>query len=587
MDFILIGGLEEQIKKTFKQTGDKLNKKVEEINDKKQQLNAETEVLLVDINGLIDNLSDKYIKIKNLEKNIKKDKLDNLITDLKYKKKSHHKSNNTKISNDKGDTEEIEEAKNIKNNKKILNKVNNANDNNKQIEQLNILTDKISLLSDDATLDKNLLLKVIEDMKNIMNLVPENINNDDIKDKTLNEMKGGKYDVQYNNVDKKLNTFSDKYYKLLNNKSKLKTYVNGICNKYNNTTDCINIIFETLETINLTDLQIKSLDFDLNEIKNNNVNLLKKKQQELDNITKINRQNEELLSKINNKLQNNLNKYKQSYSKYIDIDNAVSKIYSDSTTDNKNIEKVILEYDTVNSGLLNKLDELTKENIDLEMSKSNIKNDMNDNNETIISLQTEVADLKNQLYIIQEANKKRINEFMQKLNSSNNEKQILTDNISKLEDKLKNVENQKQIMETKISNANNETLNQKILSYENKIKKYKNMLDDANKWKIHINSQLLEIKNNLQSKIKNFDEVEILLNDIKDFNVSSNIIKNKELQFKIKDLSSKLNYLSNIKTNNEQKLLEIDKLISNDDLTIQEIREKLKEYRNSIVENLQ
>ena len=134
-----------------------------------------------------------------------------------------------------------------------------------------------------------------------------------------------------------------------------------------------------------------------------------------------------------------------------------------------------------------------------------------------------------------------------------------------------------------------EKLNIQISSTNEKLKNYKQMLEDANEWKLQINRQLLEIKDNLQTKINNFEEVEIILKNIKDIDINqikNTNLKNSELQFKIKDLSTQMNYLSDVKKNNEQRLLELNELINNDDLTIQETRTKLKEYRDYLVEDL-
>lgn len=589
MNINFIEDLEKHFKQSLQTAGSKLDEQSSNINNKKEEINSNTEELLVDINELLNKLDNKYIKIKQLENdNNKQDKLDILINNLETKK---NKRNNNKDS-----------IKDKKKDKELINKVNNANNNNKQIDQLNLLSEKIGELTNDSKLDKLLLQKVIDDMKKIMELVPENVEDEILKNRTFDEIKGGKFDPQYNNLDNKLNNFSNKYSKLLNKKSNLKVFVNNICDKYNNTSDCINTIFETLETINLTEQQIKTLDIDLNEIKNNNVSLLHDKQNELTEIEKTNKSNEELLSKINSKLQSNLKKYTQSYNKYIDIDNDVDEVYTNTKpNNNNNIEKVILEYDKINTGLLSKLDELTKENIELEMNKNNIRNDINDNKETIISLQTEVNDLKNQLQIIQNANKKRIDEFVEKLNSIKNEKLFLTENIDKLENKIKDIEKQKELLKVDYKNNsydkdkhNNkdkiiEKLNIQISSTNEKLKNYKQMLEDANEWKLQINRQLLEIKDNLQTKIKNFEEVEIILKNIKDIDINqikNTNLKNSELQFKIKDLSTQMNYLSDVKKNNEQRLLELNELINNDDLTIQETRTKLKEYRDSLVEDL-
>ena len=601
MNIDFINTLENYIQKSFQTAGNKLNENSDIILNKKNQINNNTEELLVDINDLLSQLDNKYIKIKQLEtENNKKDKLDLLINNLEQ-------NTNTTDNNIVNELDKINIMKNEllkekkqfeqhkdnfkKNNKNqnLIDKVNTANNNNKQIEQLDILIDKNKDIKDESKLDKILLLKVISDMKKIIELVPENIDDELIKSSTLEIMKGGQYDEQFNNLPDKLNKFSNKYSNLLTNKSKLKKYVNNICDKYNNTNQCINIIFETFETINLNEQQIKNLDFNLNEIKDNNIQLLLKREAEIVQLIKNNSKNEELLVKIENKLKNNLNKYNQSYNKYIEIDKNVNNVYQTTeNTDNTNIEQVILEYDRINKGLLNKLDELSNDNVNLEMKKHNIKSDINDNNDTVILLQTEVADLKNQLDIIQEANRKRINEFINKLNAIKKDKEKLTSDIIKLEGKISELEKSKNISQK----SDNNNIDNKIDEYKLRIQKYKNMLEDANNWKIKINSQLLDIKNNLQDKINNFDEVELILNNIKNIDFdkikkfTDNNISSNKLRFKIKDLTSQIDYLNNTKLNNEQKLDELNTLINKDDLTIQETRQKLKQYRDEIVENI-
>ena len=114
------------------------------------------------------------------------------------------------------------------------------------------------------------------------------------------------------------------------------------------------------------------------------------------------------------------------------------------------------------------------------------------------------------------------------------------------------------------------------------------MLDDATKWKTQINSQLLYIKTNLQEKIKVFDDVEILLTNLNNINLQNipNTSTNKNFKFKIKDITTQLDYLNNIKLNNENKLEELNEIINNDDHNVEDTRNKLKEYRNEIAKNI-
>jgi len=222
---------------------------------------------------------------------------------------------------------------------------------------------------------------------------------------------------------------------------------------------------------------------------------------------------------------------------------------------------------------------------------------MNENKENVIVLQTEVNDLKNQLQIIQDANKKRIEEFSIKLNSIKNEKLFLNDNISKLENKIKSIENEKEMFKKEYKNNENNNekdntikqLTDQINSANKKLQKYNQMLEDANNWKSQINKQLTDIKDDLQKKLESFEEVEILLKNIKDIDINqlqNSNLENTELNFKVKDLSTQLNYLTQTKKNNEQRLLELNELINKDDLTIQETRNKLKKFRDSLVEDL-
>jgi golgin subfamily B member 1 len=590
MNIDFINSLENQINTSFQVAGSKLSANSHNLKIKKDELNGKTEELLTDINGLLSELDNKYVKIKQLEtENSNNDKLDILIKTLEHKNNNNNNNEKQELESMRKqiiqERKQLEKDKNkLNRNKDLVDKVNDANQNNKKIEQLDILIDKNNELKQESKLDKILLIKVINDMKKIIELVPEDIEDDELRNNVLEIIKGGRYDEQYDKLPDKLDRFSNKYKKILHNKSKLKTYVNNICTKYTNTNECINIIFETLETINLNEQQIKKLDVNLSHIRNNNVKLLQEKDVKISQLNQsINKQNE-LLEKINTKLHNNLEKYKQSHKKYLDIEADVNKSYK-STGNNADIDKVLIQYDSVNKGLLAKLDELSTQNVELEIEKNNIVAKIDEDKDSVIRLQTEVNDLKNQLEIIQESNKKRIDEMMSKLDAIKKEKDELISDISKLESKIKELEELKK-------NVSDDDTNERIAKYRLHLKKYRNMLDDAHKWEAKINNQLLDIKSNLQEKIKNFDEVELILKNIKQIdikqikNYAEHNINSKQLRFKIKDLTNQVEHLNNTKLNNEQKLEELNELINKDDLTIQETRQKLKEYRDEIVDNL-
>lgn len=608
MNLKFINSLEDKITKTLQIAGGQIKLNNKNIIAKKEDINTNTEILLDDINGLLKELDNKYIKIKHLEDNNKnKDNLDILINNLEYNK-SNKVFNNSDSDSEKSDELDIKEynsndskdlqnkielmkTKIIKNRspisknkrKEFLNKVDKIDTNNKKVEKLNILLDKNDDLNEEIKLDTILLMKVIMDMKKIVNLIPDEVEEEQIKDNVLKRMSGGKYEKnRFKDMPNELHKFSNKYSELLNNKSKLKKYVDTICNKYGNTNECINIIFETFETINLTDEQIGKLDFDINEIKNNNVKMLQEKTIELDKLTNNNNNNEKILKQIEEQLISNLKKYNHAYKKYIDINNNIDNIPLEDS--NNNIDRILLEYDSINNGLLSKIEELSKDNIDLEVNKNTIKNNINDNKDDIILLHTQITDLKNQLVIIQDANKKRITDFIDKLNKITDEKLLLNNNISKLNNKIKDVEQQLSIYKS----TNNDNINNEIHSYKKQLTHYKTMLDDATKWKTQINSQLLYIKTNLQEKIKVFDDVEILLTNLNNINLQNipNTSTNKNFKFKIKDITTQLDYLNNIKLNNENKLEELNEIINNDDHNVEDTRNKLKEYRNEIAKNI-
>ena len=86
--------------------------------------------------------------------------------------------------------------------------------------------------------------------------------------------------------------------------------------------------------------------------------------------------------------------------------------------------------------LLLKLDEMSKEIISIGINKSELEIGVSEHNEEIITLTTEINDLKNQLEIIQESNKKRIQEYINKLSIVEEDKKILTENVTLLKVEL-------------------------------------------------------------------------------------------------------------------------------------------------------
>ena len=100
MNIDFIADLENQFKQSFQTAGSKLKEQTKNIDKKKEEINSNTEELLVDINDLLKKLDNKYIKIKQLENdNKKQDKLDTLLNNLETKK--NKKGNNKDDKNDK------------------------------------------------------------------------------------------------------------------------------------------------------------------------------------------------------------------------------------------------------------------------------------------------------------------------------------------------------------------------------------------------------------------------------------------------------------------------------------------------------
>ena len=116
-------------------------------------------------------------------------------------------------------------------------------------------------------IDLQLLLKVLQDMNKIIDLVPEHFKNENIQEETYNKFVGGKYKKKYTNLSKKYNGFKNDYTKLLENKKNLKKVVDNICKKYSDNNKCINIIFETLEELELNDQDLKKVDAELDVLK--------------------------------------------------------------------------------------------------------------------------------------------------------------------------------------------------------------------------------------------------------------------------------------------------------------------------------
>ena len=87
MNLKFINSLEDKITKTLQIAGGQIKLNNKNIIAKKEDINTNTEILLDDINGLLKELDNKYIKIKHLEDNNKnKDNLDILINNLEYNK---------------------------------------------------------------------------------------------------------------------------------------------------------------------------------------------------------------------------------------------------------------------------------------------------------------------------------------------------------------------------------------------------------------------------------------------------------------------------------------------------------------------
>ena len=192
------------------------------------------------------------------------------------------------------------------------------------LNKLKLLDEEREKNNNNMNIDIKLLLKVLIDMNRIIKLVPENFDKEKIEQTTYQKFVGGKYKSNYGRLTDKYYKFKNEYYNLLKNKKNLKKVVNDICDKYSDNNKCINIIFETLEKLELNEQDLKKVDLELDVLKQNNIELINKKQIEIEELQKQIKLKNKDIKNIEIKLSNLLKKYRKGFNKRIALENVLN-----------------------------------------------------------------------------------------------------------------------------------------------------------------------------------------------------------------------------------------------------------------------
>ena len=361
---------------------------------------------------------------------------------------------------------------------------------------------------------------------------------------------------------------------------------------------------------------IDSIIYKLDEINIDSIKHLKIKDKLISQLeTKLETQNKYFIE-LTDTSQELVKKYNDFINKKNILTDKIENYYDMNAEELANSKDDIIKFETIQRKIISELKQIVNKTVKIENERMKTDSDIKSNSELVKKLKTENKHLQDQIVLIQEANKARINELLDEIKSNINNKnntttsiQKLTANIEKLEEEIEHL--------TVENNSNNELiikykeqllkienditvtkklddLNNTITENENLIEQYKHQLEEHivlkqlyEKYIKNINEKLVILESNINIY---FNKINIINENILNIKTNLSNINSDTTNIKITKRNKIINKLLDRleteilnKTSIINKTKNLENMLYNNNISIRDIKQNIKKYKNDLL----